>query len=52
MNSDVTVEQQAMALFNFMLEKHENNKRVGEFSLYDLIEMVKFLTGGGSDAAN
>ena len=33
-----------------MLEKYKNDKRVGEFSLYDLIEMVQFLTDEGSDA--
>ena len=41
-----------MLLFNFMLEKYENDKRVGEFSLYDLLEMVKFLSNGDSDAQN
>ena len=48
MNKELKIK--AMSLFNFMLEKYENDKRVGEFSLYDLIEMVQFLTDGGSDA--
>ena len=48
MNNELKIK--AMLLFNFMLEKYENDKRVGEFSLYDLIEMVQFLTDGGSNA--
>ena len=48
MNNNLKIK--AMSLFNFMLERYENNKRVGEFSLYDLIEMVQFLTDGDSDA--
>ena len=48
MNNELKIK--AISLFNFMLEKYENDKRVGEFSLYDVIEMVQFLTDGGSDA--
>ena len=48
MNNNLKIK--AMSLFNFMLEKYDNDKRVGEFSLYDLLEMVKFLSDGGSDA--
>ena len=48
MNNNLKIK--AMSLFNFMLERYENDKRVGEFSLYDLIEMVQFLTDGDSDA--
>lgn len=50
MNNEL--KNKAISLFNFMLERYENDKRVGEFSLYDLIEMVKFLSAGGSDAAH
>ena len=39
MNNNLKIK--AMSLFNFMLERYENDKRVGEFSLYDLIEMVQ-----------
>ena len=48
MNNNLKIK--AMSLFNFMLDRYENDKRVGEFSLYDLIEMVQFLTDGDSDA--
>ena len=50
MSSELKIK--AMALFNFLSMKHKNDKRVGEFSLYDLIEMVQFLTDGDSDAEN
>lgn len=50
MNNELKIK--AMSLFNFMLEKYENDKRVGEFSLYDLIEMEEFLSDGDSDAQN
>ena len=50
MNNELKIK--AISLFNFMLEKYENDKRVGEFSLYDLIEMEEFLSDGDSDAQN
>ncbi len=41
MNKDL--KYKAMALFNFFLEKYENDKRIGELSMLDLFEMVQFL---------
>ena len=46
------VKRQTLALFNFLRIKHENDKRIGELSVKDVMEMVKFLTEGGSDAAH
>ncbi len=43
MNSDVTVEQQAVALLYFLLEKQDNNKCIGDLSMRDLVEIVRFL---------
>lgn len=42
--------RQAFALFNFLITKHENDKRIGELSVKDVMEIVKFLTEGGLDA--
>ena len=42
----------AMALFNFLSTNHEKNKRIGELSVKDVIEIVEFLTDGGFDAKN
>lgn len=44
--------KKAVAMFSWISSRKMNDKRVGEFSLYDLIEMVKFLTDGDSDAKN
>ena len=38
-----SAEQQAVALFNFLIVKHEYNKYIGELSMLDVMELVKFL---------
>ena len=38
-----SVKQDAVALFNFLLGKQENDKRIGDLSMMDLMELVKFL---------
>ena len=38
-----SLEQQAVALFNFLIVKHEYNKCIGELSMLDVMELVKFL---------
>ncbi len=43
MNSNVTLEQQAIALLYFLLEKQDSNKCIGDLSMRDLIEIVNFL---------
>ena len=48
MNNELKIK--AMALFNFLSMHHEKNKRIGELSVKDVLEMVQFLTDGGSDA--
>ena len=50
MNSELKIK--AMALFNFLSMNHEKNKRIGELSVKDVIEIVEFLTTGGSNAKN
>ena len=42
----------AMSLFNFFLEKYENDKRVGELSVLDFMEMAKFLNEEFGNAEN
>jgi hypothetical protein len=37
------IERQALALFNFMSMKHQNNKRIGELTVGDFVEMCTFL---------
>lgn len=41
--NDAFLERQAIALFNFLRMKRENEKRIGEICFGDLIEIVKFL---------
>lgn len=44
MNLDnALLKRQAIALFNFLGMKHENTKHIGELSIGDLMELVKFL---------
>ena len=38
-----SLEQQAVALFNFLIVKHEYQKCIGELSMRDVMELVKFL---------
>ena len=38
-----SVEQQTVALFNFLIVKHEHQKCIGELSMLDVMELVKFL---------
>lgn len=38
-----SLQQDAVALFNFLLRKQENDKRIGDLSMMDLMELVKFL---------
>ena len=40
------LEAQAVALFNFLLQKRECNRRIGDLSLADLVELVRFLNEG------
>jgi hypothetical protein len=35
--------RQALALFNFWSMKKQNDKRIGDLTMQDFIEMVKFL---------
>ena len=48
MNNELKIK--AMALFNFLSMNHEKNKRIGELSVKDVIEIVEFLADGGSNA--
>ena len=50
MNNELKIK--AMALFNFLSMHHEKNKRIGELSVKDVLEIVEFLTAGGSNAKN
>ena len=50
MNNELKIK--AMALFNFLKMKHQNDKRIGELSVKDVIEIVEFLATGGSNAKN
>ena len=38
-----SLEQQAVAFFNFLIVKHEYQKCIGELSMLDVMELVKFL---------
>jgi hypothetical protein len=38
------VRRRALALFNFMGAKQQNNKRIGDLTLGDFVEMCRFLT--------
>lgn len=42
------LELQAVALFNFLLQKRECDRRIGDLSLADLVEMVRFLNEGAA----
>ena len=42
----------AVALFNWISSRRMNDKKIGELSMSDILEMLKFLTEGGSDAAH
>lgn len=44
MNSRLEIK--TMALFNFLSMKHKNDKRIGELSFQDILEMVEFLMNG------
>ncbi len=37
------LKRKILALFNFLSMKHKNDKRIGELSVKDVMEMVKFL---------
>lgn len=41
--NNALLKRQAIALFNFLGMKHENTKHIGELSIGDLMELVKFL---------
>jgi hypothetical protein len=44
METDTAVlNRQALALFNFWLKKQPKNKRIGELTPCDFIEMITFL---------
>ena len=49
MSKEVT---KAVALFNWISSRRMNDKKIGELSMSDILEMVKFLTEGGSDATH
>ena len=42
----------AIALFNWISSRQMNDKKIGELSIADVLEMAKFLSDGGSDARN
>lgn len=44
------LQQKAVALFHFLLQKQENDRRIGELSFADLMELVKFLNGDATHA--
>jgi hypothetical protein len=54
MTQDTAVaNRQALALFNFWLKKRQNDKRIGDLTFADFVEMCEFLaTLEASDAAN
>ena len=43
MFKNCALEQQAGALFNLLIVKHEHQRCIGELSMQDVIELVKFL---------
>ena len=49
MNKEI---MKAVVLFNWMSSRRMNDKKIGEFSMSDILEMVRFLTEGGEDAAH
>ena len=49
MSKEVT---KAVALFNWMSSRRMNDKKIGELSMSDILEMVRFLSEGGEDAAH
>lgn len=38
------LKRQTLALFNFLSMKHKNDKRIGDLSVKDVMEIVKFLS--------
>ena len=50
MFKNCALEQQAVALFNFLMVKHEYHKCIGELSMLDVMELVKFCKRGTSNA--
>ena len=46
------LQQNAVALFHFLLRKQENDRCIGDLSLMDLIELVQFLDERKSHAVN
>ena len=49
MSKEVT---KAVALFNWISSRKMNDKKIGELSMSDILEMVRFLSEGGSDATH
>lgn len=49
MSKEIT---KALALFSWISSRKMNDKKIGELSISDILEMVKFLTDGDSDAKN
>ena len=49
MNKEI---MKAVVLFNWMSSRRMNDKKIGELSMSDILEMVRFLTEGGSDATH
>lgn len=46
------LQRKALALFNFLSNKHLNDKKIGELSLQDIQEIVEFLMNEKSHGAN
>ena len=38
------LKRQTLAFFNFLSMKHKNDKRIGDLSVNDVMEIVKFLS--------
>jgi hypothetical protein len=42
-NNDAVLNRQGEALFNFWINKHQNDKRIGDLTVGDFVEMCAFL---------
>jgi hypothetical protein len=50
--NDAILNRQGMALFNFMRMKHQNDKRIGDLTVDDFIEICVFLAELKAEANN
>ena len=46
------LQRKALALFNFLSNKHLNDKKIGELSLQDILEIVAFMLKEESHGTN